>query len=206
MGALSSSPGLAVSLPREQRVAPYPDADAEITRLYREHGRRVARWVGRLAGPGLEVEDLVQEVFMIAHRRLHTVRGDARIETWLYGIAENVVRHRRRRERVRKVFFALVGREVATPASRPSPAEEAERAEAASVAYELLEGLRESYRNVFILYEIEGLSWPEIAALTGEKEGTLRVRLHRAREEFFSRLAKRSDEVRALVEAREGRA
>src|SRR6516162_319680 len=75
-----------------------PDAGT----LYRAHVRQVARWAARLGGPTLEVEEVVHEVFEIAHRRLPVFRGESTAATWLFGITERVVRHRRRRARWRR--------------------------------------------------------------------------------------------------------
>src|SRR5438067_1040427 len=76
----------------------------DVEGLYRAHGQRVARWVQRLAGPSVDVEDLVHEVFLIVQRKLGGFRGEAKVTTWLYRITEHVVRHHRRRERVRRWF------------------------------------------------------------------------------------------------------
>jgi RNA polymerase sigma-70 factor (ECF subfamily) len=191
------------------RVATRPENGVMTTaedagRLYERYASRVARWVGRLGGPGLETDDLVQEVFLIAHRRLHTYQADAKVETWLYGIAENVVRHRRRRERVRRVLLGLVGLTPPVGGQRTTPDDELEAHRAAAFAYELIDGMSEKLRSVLVLYDIEGLSWAEIEALTGERPATLRVRLHRARELFMREFRKRArdGEVPPLAGAR----
>src|SRR5262245_13697994 len=78
---------------------PQPPRDSG--EVYRLHADRVARWVARLGGPAVDVEDTVQEVFVKVHRLLAQFRGDAELTTWLYRITENVTRARRRKERVR---------------------------------------------------------------------------------------------------------
>src|SRR5688500_14384663 len=70
--------------------------------LYDRHFDAVSRWVANLAGPSADVEDLTQEVFIIAFKRLDTFRGEAKLTTWLYRIAINVVRNHRRRARIRQ--------------------------------------------------------------------------------------------------------
>lgn len=156
--------------------------------LYREHAQSVARWAARLAEPSIEPEDIVQEVFLIAHRQLDKFRGDSRPSTWLFGITQNVVRHRRRKENLRRFLLGAARDPSQEAPQRPTPVEELERREATSTLYRVLEGMREKYRTVFILYEIEGLSGPEVAALTGLSTATLRVRLFRARAQFLERL------------------
>src|SRR5437879_2718197 len=83
-----------------------PAARPTLAALYREHAPTVARWAARLGGPWVEVEDVLQEVFVVAHRQLPSFRGDSRVSTWLFAITRNVVRQKRERERVRRVLFA----------------------------------------------------------------------------------------------------
>jgi DNA-directed RNA polymerase specialized sigma24 family protein len=64
--------------------------------VYREHVHLVGRWVVRLGGPAVDVEDTVHEVFAIACTRLAGFRGDSSLATWLFGITDKVVRNRRR--------------------------------------------------------------------------------------------------------------
>lgn len=156
--------------------------------FYLQHVQLVGRWVSRLAGPELEKEDLVQEVFLIAHRRLDTFRGAAKVTTWLFGITQNVVRHRRRKERMRSLLLGAATDVGRLAPLRPTPVEELERREATKTVYRLLDDLPDKYRDVFILFELEGLSGAEIGALTGLNLTTLRVRLHRARARFIANL------------------
>jgi RNA polymerase sigma-70 factor (ECF subfamily) len=159
---------------------------AEFDAFYLQHVQLVSRWVARLAGPDLEREDLVQEVFLIAHRRRDTFRGAAKVSTWLFGITQNVVRHRRRKERVRTMLLGAATDIGRLAPQRPTPVEEFERREATKTVYRLLDDLPDKYRDVFILFEIEGLSGAEIGALTGLNLTTVRVRLHRARSRFLA--------------------
>jgi RNA polymerase sigma-70 factor, ECF subfamily len=149
--------------------------------IYRRHAQRVARWVARLAGPGLDVEDLVQEIFLQVHRSRESFRGECLLTTWLYGITERVVYAKRRRERLRRMFsFAtLVGLDPVS--HEPSPAEALERRQSTQLLYAALDRLGEKYRTVLILFELEGLSGEEIAELKVLRIATVWVRLSRAR-------------------------
>src|SRR5262249_5894853 len=80
-----------------ERAAP---ATLDIENVYGDYGDAVTRWAARLSGPGIETEDLVQEIFLIAHRKLGSFRHDAALATWLYRITERVVARRRSRERM----------------------------------------------------------------------------------------------------------
>lgn len=156
--------------------------------LYREHGRQVTRWAARLAGPWLEVDDIVQEVFLVAHQQLEGFRGDSLVSTWLFSITNNVVRHRRRKERLRHWLLGKAAYEPPIAAPRLTPVEVLERNQASSTVYKALDGMAEKYRTPFVLFEIEGLTGQEIAELTGVHPTTLRVHLLRARKQFAARV------------------
>lgn len=170
--------------PEDEPHGPPFDFDA----VYRAHAQAVARFAARLGGPVFDVEDAVQEVFLIVHRLLPEYRGDAKITTWLYRITENVVRHRRRKERWRR-WLSGSADEVAgdLPSLQPTPVEELERSRASALVYRALDGMSERYRTLIILFEIEGRSGEEIAELMDAKVATVWVWLHRARAQFAAR-------------------
>jgi RNA polymerase sigma-70 factor (ECF subfamily) len=161
----------------------------DIETVYRTHCAAVARWAARLCGPDLEAEDVVQEVFLIAQRKLPGFRGDSSPARWLYRITERVVSHRRRRLRWRR-FFVPGGDEAAerVPAPGPTPFESAQSREASTLFYRALEGMNDSHRSAFLLFELEQMSGQEIAALKGVSTATVWVWLHRARTRFLERL------------------
>jgi RNA polymerase sigma-70 factor, ECF subfamily len=176
-----------------EQTAALPAAMAErldIEALYRAHVRAVGHWAARIAGPGLDVEDIVQEVFLIAQRQLPKFRGDARPATWLFGITERVIWHRRRKERWRR-WLGGSADDVAgsLPALGPSPLQALERKDATRLFYRALEGVSERYRAVLVLFEVDGISGPEIAALKGIRPATLWVWLHRGRAQLMRRFA-----------------
>jgi RNA polymerase sigma factor (sigma-70 family) len=164
-----------------------PNLDA----IFREHARAVARWAARLGGPGLSVEDVVQDVFEIASRRLGDFRGDAKIGTWLFGITDRVIRNWRRRRRWRRLFSRLSDSAEETVAARqPTPVDELERRQAGARFYEILATLRPAYRSVLVLFEIEAMPAAQIADLLDLNVVQVRVRLHRARAQFLARMDK----------------
>jgi RNA polymerase sigma-70 factor, ECF subfamily len=166
-------------------------ATLNIESVYRDYCDAVARWATRLSGPEVETEDLVQEIFLIAHRKLGSFRHDAALATWLYRITERVVLRRRRRERMRRWLMradARAGVDIAS--SAPTPLETLQRRRALELTYEALEALNENQRSAFILFEIEELSGQEIAELKGVNVSTVWVWLHRARARFLAQLAK----------------
>lgn len=178
----------------------------EIGAIYRAHAQTVARWASRLGGPELGgdgIEDVVQEVFLTAHRLLPTFRGEAKITTWLFRITQNQVRHRRRKERFRR-FLSGTAEDVAArlPARGPSPLEDLERRQATDTVYRVLSGMTDKYRTAFILFELEHLPGEEVATLLEQKLATIWVWLHRARAQFTAGLEKleKQEQARARGE------
>jgi RNA polymerase sigma-70 factor, ECF subfamily len=158
----------------------------DLSTIYRTHVRDVARWAERLAGPGFDLPDLVHEVFEIAQRRLPSFRGDSSLSTWLFGITEKVVRHRRRRDRLRHWLVGSandVARHV--PAPGPNQHDQLEKKERIARVYRVLDLLPERDRQILILFELEELSGDQIANLLGIKVGNVWLRMHRARERFL---------------------
>jgi RNA polymerase sigma-70 factor (ECF subfamily) len=171
--------------------APGEPEPPTVAELYRVHAPVVARWAARLGGSQVDVEDVVHEVFLVAQRRLPEFRGDAKPTTWLFRITDLIVRAHRRKARMR----AWLGRRLAEDRDptglgsvQISPVEDLVERERAALVYRALDALGEKYRSPFVLYELEGLSGEEIAALTGIKLATVWVRLHRARARFVARI------------------
>jgi RNA polymerase sigma-70 factor (ECF subfamily) len=169
----------------------------DVETIYREHADDVARWARRLGGPDIDVEDIVHEVFLVVQRRLAEWRGDARITTWLYEITFRVVRDRRARWRWRRWSGRAAGREsTATgadlaelPSDQPDALDLLQRREATAALYAILDGIGEKYRTVIILFELEGKSGQEIAALTETSLSNVWIRLYRAREKVLKRFS-----------------
>jgi RNA polymerase sigma-70 factor, ECF subfamily len=161
----------------------------ELTSLFRTYAGQVERWVVRLGGPGIDAEDVVQEVFLVVQRRLAEWRAEAKVTTWLYRITERVVHRQRRKQRMTRWLRGLAGDFAEQiPTERLTPVDELERKEASRTVYDALEGLERKQRNIVVLFEIDGLSGEEIAAVTGTKLATVWVQLHRGRARFLGRL------------------
>jgi RNA polymerase sigma-70 factor (ECF subfamily) len=172
---------------RDAAEGSHPPLDFE--GVYREHAERVARWAARLGGPEIDVDDVVQEVFVAVHKQLAAFRGESQVATWLYRITANQVGERRRRDRIRRWLGGSatdVGGKLPSPGL--SPVEALERREASQRVYKILDQMNERYRTLMILFEIEKLSGQEIANLTGMSLDSVWVGLHRARAQFVKRL------------------
>jgi RNA polymerase sigma-70 factor (ECF subfamily) len=183
--------GYPETLPRADSVF-YParrPSPFELDALYREHAAVIGRWASRMAGPNADVEDVVQDVFLVAHRRLHEWRGEGKITTWLYRITERVVRKQRRKERLRGWVRGLSDDFASNiPSEGPVPGESLEQAQASELVHAVLDGLSYKYRTVLTLHALDGWSGGEIATLMNTKLSTIWVWLHRGRARFSSRL------------------
>jgi RNA polymerase sigma-70 factor (ECF subfamily) len=173
------------TLPSEGPAA----VDAQVERptfeaVYDTYFPYIWRTVMRLGVPPAQADDVVQEVFVVVHRKLGSFEGRSLIRTWLYGIALRVARaHRVRGPQ------ALEPEELRAPdASRPD--ERAQNAEAARIVRALLDGLDDDQREVFVLAELEQLTAPEIAEALGVKLNTVYSRLRLARAAFAKAAAR----------------
>jgi RNA polymerase sigma-70 factor (ECF subfamily) len=162
---------------------PLPDFDS----LYEENFKFVWRAARRLGIAAADTDDVVQEVFVVAHRKLPAFEGRARVKTWLYKVLLHVVRHYLRtqgRKPGHRPLPALDELEGLHEQRDVGPAAALERQDAARVLDGLLARLDAEKREVFVLAEIEELSSVEIAEILGANVNTIYSRLRAARQEF----------------------
>lgn len=152
---------------------------------YRRYADTTARWAQQLGGFGVDVDDVVQDVFLVVSRQLGRFRGEARFSTWLFEITRKVAANHRRRQRWRFWQTRAPRGADSEPSDRPLPDAELERRQTVHHLYQVLDELPEKYRAVLVLYEIEGMSTLEIAELRQLNVSTVRVQLGRARECFM---------------------
>lgn len=162
--------------------------------FYHRFRRQVAGNLFRVLGDRTDLDDLVQEVFVIAFRGLVRFRGDARLSTWLYRICVNVAlgRIRTRKRRPTAIGVADLDSTAIDPSltERPEqPDRSLERRQEQEQVYRALETLAPKKRIVLYLHEIEGLDLKEIAYLVDSNPVTVRTRLFYARREFYRALA-----------------
>jgi RNA polymerase sigma-70 factor (ECF subfamily) len=168
-------------------LASAPPAPA-FDEVYDAHFAFVWRNVLNRGVPSSAVDDVVQEVFVVVHRKLPGFEGRSSMRTWLAGIVRRVVA-----DHVRKRGNAPVGDEpLATdsPSEARGPAEELDAKAAARVLDELLARMPEAQRVVFILHEVEQMTGREIAEAVGANENTVHTRLRAARRIFEEGLAR----------------
>jgi RNA polymerase sigma-70 factor (ECF subfamily) len=158
---------------------------ASFQEAYRDHAQTAARWARQLGGSDIDVEDVVQDVFLVVSQRLSSFRGEARFSSWLFEITRKTVANHRRRQRWR---FWRSGNEESLSSAQShelDPAAELERRQTVTLFYRALDRLPDKYRTVLVLYEIEGLSTQDIADLRELNLSTVKVQLSRARERFL---------------------
>lgn len=151
--------------------------DGAFSALYRRHAPRIFALLTRLAGDDTLASDLLQETFLQAWRGLPHWRGESALLTWLHRIAVNAhlaalraQRRRDARETAEEELEKLAG--IAAPSSEPGARIDLERAIAA---------LPPRMRTAFVLRDVAGYSYDEIALITDNAAGTIRAQVSRAR-------------------------
>lgn len=168
-----------------QRAPEEPTLDAGT--LFRRHAAFVANFLARLGVPRDALDDAVQDVFTVAHRRGGFRPGAAKPTTWLADIAVHLVSNRRRSQR-----RAVAGGRVQLPDDKvdrfgdgaPSQERNLEHRRSLERVQEALETLDAERRAVFVLYEMHGETCEDIAGGLGIPVGTVYSRLHHARRKF----------------------
>lgn len=157
--------------------------------LYVAHAPIVARFLTRMMGPGSHVDDLVQVVFVELFSSVKRFRGDAKLTTWLYGIAKNVAhkhirtetRHRRRKEAWKDHLQVMSNGII-------DGRRQAEARMLVSALDDAVQTLDPKHRAVWVMRELEGLSTEEVAEALNIRAGTVRSRLFKARNTVMKRL------------------
>jgi len=168
-------------------LAPSGYARLDFEKVYEENLKFVWRAARRLGVNPADTDDVVQEAFFVAHRRLAEFEGRASIKTWLFRILMFVIRHHRRSHQRRpdqRAAESNTDLEQLADGRARGPAEAAERADAVRILDRLLEHLDSEKREVFVLAEIEQLSSVEIAEVLDLNVNTVYSRLRVARQEF----------------------
>lgn len=156
---------------------------AAFTELFRHHRSMVAAIVYRMTGATVDLEDVVQEVFLQVHRSLPDFRGQSKFSTWLHRVAINVVLMQRRRAKSRPSFASEeAGRNE--PDVGLLPDQDLARQRRLEAFHRLLAQLSDKKRAVFVLHELEGMAPTDIARLVDCPVLTVRTRLFYARKEL----------------------
>jgi RNA polymerase sigma-70 factor, ECF subfamily len=153
---------------------------AAFEELYRAHAGRLYNLAFRMAGSAEHAEDLLQEVFLHAHKKLGSFRGDSSLGTWLYRLAVNQCLDflRGRQAKMAKTTRSLDEEGAVEPAAvAPAVPTAVSRIDLERAIARLPEGCRAA----FVLHDVEGFEHNEVARLLGVSEGTSKSQVHKAR-------------------------
>ncbi|UJR82220.1 RNA polymerase sigma factor [Sandaracinus amylolyticus] len=157
----------------------------DVGAVFDAHGKYVARVLRCLGVRDQELADVCQEVFLVVQRRLRELDGRASLRTWLYAICVRKALAARRDAARRRAREAP---ETSEPIGERTPQDELERTRRLAQAIEILGGIAEDKRAVFVLYEVEQLPMPEVAEIVGCPLQTAYSRLYAARKEIAEAL------------------
>jgi RNA polymerase sigma-70 factor (ECF subfamily) len=153
---------------------------AAFEELYRTHSGRLFSVACRMVGNTADAEDLLQEIFLTAHRKLEGFRGDSSLGTWLYRLATNHCLDflRSRATRAGQITDALDDDPTIADSGSKGLAE---RTVTKMDLERALARLPEGCRAAFVLHDIEGLEHREVGDVLGIAEGTSKSQVHKAR-------------------------
>jgi RNA polymerase sigma-70 factor (ECF subfamily) len=167
--------------------------EAAFTQLVTRYKDALTNYLNLIVGDYDIAADLAQETFLRVYRNITRYSNVYQFSTWIYRIATNLaideMRYRKRRGQVfyNNVWASGPSRDEGTPEfeisdARRGPGEEVLRKESSRVLGDAIRSLPEKYRTAFILKEVEELQYEEVARILGCSAGTIKSRLHRARE------------------------
>jgi len=169
---------------KEEPEKPEQDAalEAPLRATYAEYFALVWRSLRRLGVHDSEIEDAVQDVFLVVFRRRSEFERRSTVRTWIYGIVLRVAKDYRRASHRRARRVEALGASLAPPPHAPGPDEEAERREACRVLTAALARLADEAREIIVLVELEQLSVKEAAQALDINVRACQRRLKRAHE------------------------
>jgi RNA polymerase sigma-70 factor (ECF subfamily) len=169
-----------------------------LEQIYDQHHAFVWRVVRRLGVPDAGVDDAVQEVFVVMHRRREELRVEGSVRALLYGITRKIAKRHRDRAGRRAARLQLVPEPHAEAPDDPET--QMQLRQRAEIVRNALDAMDEDKRMMFLLADIEGLSVPEAAACVGVNVNTAYARLRAARQLMHKAIARhraRQQRVRA---------
>ena len=179
-----------------------------LSALVERYQRPLFRFIYRFVGRRETAEDLVQETFLRCLKHRHKFICIEHVSTWLYTIAANLAKTElRRRKRWVQVCIGAdkeeEGAEYYEPVDgRPLPDEQADSGATQSQVIQAIGKLPDEYREAVLLRDVKGLSYNEIARISGCPLGTVKSRVNRGRSRLHADLRRLADEVYGWTAAR----
>ena len=161
-------------------------------KLMQLHQRQIYNFTYRMLGSAEEAEDLTQDIFIAVFRGIKSFRGEAKFSTWLYRIALNQTRNRikylaRRNFFTKRTKRTELGEDIgletpeALPDKGPTPEQWTMTRDLAAQVQECLNQMGHQAQQILILRDVQGFSYEELSEMLSLKPGTVKSRLHRAR-------------------------
>lgn len=157
--------------------------------LIRRHEKSIFNLVYRMLGDYDEAAEVSQEAFLSAYRAIGTFRGESNFSTWLYRIALNHATTRRKSLNTRQQRNVSLENTEPVSDPHPGPAETMEKKEIRERVQQALNNLEPDDATVILLRDLQDVSYEEVARVLEIPIGTVKSRLHRARQALKAELA-----------------
>jgi RNA polymerase sigma-70 factor (ECF subfamily) len=158
---------------------------ASYQQIYEVFSRKILNFIFRMVNSQEVAEDLTQDTFVAVYQKLRSLKDDRKFEPWLYRIARNFVYQKYRARTPSAVSIDALdeeGRmETQLVDERKNPDEAFQSQELEDVVANVIDGLSEKYREVFVLSALQHLSYQEIADIVGRSLPSVKTDIHRAR-------------------------
>jgi RNA polymerase sigma-70 factor, ECF subfamily len=174
--SIDSKPGYSRDRSSDAELASTKEPFSEI---YVRHFEIAWRTLRRYGVPVAELEDALQEVFLIVHDRLPSFEGRSSLKTWIFGVARRVARNHRAVDRMELCDPGILDELPIPGAANSGPG--TEQHENARILYSLLAEISQERREILVLVELEQMTVAEAAEVLGENPNTLHSRLRAAR-------------------------
>jgi RNA polymerase sigma-70 factor (ECF subfamily) len=170
--------------------------------LYRQHAARLYNLAYRMLGNAADAEDLLQEIFLQAHRQLGSFKGQSALGTWLYRLATNQCLDHLRSRAVRTAQLTASLDEETPHGRRFEPAAPTGPSITSLDLERAIAQLPDGCRAAFVLHDVEGLEHQEVADVLGIAEGTSKSQVHKARRRLRQALGQTARPAIGPVEPR----
>ena len=154
--------------------------------VYSLYGKRILSYLYRMTGSRADAEDLTQDTFVLAFRKIESLQDNRKFQSWLYKIAQNNVyqKHRTRLPQMDSIDEDGSGelsdvQKLATPFK--SPEKDLLSGELGKVVQKVIRSLPVKYREVFVMSAIQRMSYQEISETVGRSLASVKSDIHRAR-------------------------
>jgi len=160
--------------------------------VYEQHFAFVWSSTRRFGVMPAAMDDVVQEVFMVIHGKLHTLQKPESLRSWIYSIVRRTVSSHHRSRRARDASDAAFAAQARNEAPQLTPFDLTEHNEESKLLWDLLGQVDESKRELLVLVELEGMTVPEASEILEIPLNTAYSRLRTARLAFEAALARRT--------------